>query len=122
LSGLQDNDEVYKFEYDKYERYKLVFSTSRTVPDGDDEIVITVIKTLGTDGEVAAQTITVPDDNMIYNTATAGYMDTSTITVSNSAATFGSASPEIVDDIKDNAKGALHSQFRTVTAYDTEHI
>ena len=118
LSGLQDNDEVYKFEYDKYERYKLVFSTSRTVPDGDDEIVITVIKTLGTDGEVAAQTITVPDDNMIYNTATAGYMDTSTITVSNSAATFGSASPEIVDDIKDNAKGALHSQFRTVTAYD----
>jgi hypothetical protein len=118
LSGLQDNDEVYKFEYDKYERYKIVFSPSRTVPDGDDEIGITVIKTLGTDGEVAAQTITVPDDNMIYNTATADYIDTSTITVSNSAATFGSASPEIVEDIKDNAKGALHSQFRTVTAYD----
>ncbi len=118
LSGLQDNDEVYKFEYDKYQRYKLVFSPSRTVPDGDDEIEVTVIKTLGTDGEVAAQTITVPDDNMIYNTATAGYIDTSTITVSNSAATFGSASPEIVTDIKDNAKGALHSQFRTVTAYD----
>jgi len=118
LSGLQDNDEVYKFEYDKYQRYKLVFSTSRTVPDGDDEIEVIVIKTLGVDGEVGSGTITLPDDDMIYNTSTADYVSTSTITVSNSAATFGSASPEIVTDIKSNAKGALHSQFRTVTAYD----
>jgi len=118
LSGLQDNDEVYKFEYDKYQRYKLVFSTSRTVPDGDDEIEIIVIKTLGVDGEVAASTITIPDANMIYNTATADYLETADITVTNSTATFGSSSPEIVADIKDNARGALHSQFRTVTAYD----
>jgi hypothetical protein len=118
LSGLQDNDEVYKFEYDKYQRYKLVFSTSRTVPDGDDEIEVIVIKTLGIDGEVAANTITIPDANMIYNTATAAYLETADITVTNATATFGSASPEIVANIKDNAKGALHSQFRTVTAYD----
>jgi hypothetical protein len=118
LSGLADNDEVYKFEYDKYERYKLVFSTSRSVPDGDDEIEIILIKTLGVDGEVAANTITIPDEDMIYNTATADYVATSTLTVTNSAATFGSASPEIVTDIKDNARGSLHSQFRTVTAYD----
>ncbi len=118
LSGLADNDEVYKFEYDKYERYKLVFSTSRSVPDGDDEIEIILIKTLGTDGEVGASTITIPDDDMVYNTAIADYVTTSTLTVTNSAATFGSASPEIVVDIKDNARGSLHSQFRTVTAYD----
>jgi hypothetical protein len=118
LSGLQDNDEVYKFEYDKYQRYKLVFSSSRRVPDGDDVIDVIVIKTLGVDGEVAANRITLPDDDMIYNTATGEFLTTGTLIVTNADPTFGSASPEIVADIKDNAKGALHSQFRTVTSYD----
>jgi len=118
ISGLIENNEVYKFEYDKYERYKVVFSPSRSVPDGDDEIDVVVITTLGPDGEVAAGKITSPDDNLIYNTFTGQYLDTSTITVTNSAATFGSSSPEPIDDIKENAKGALHSQYRCVTSVD----
>lgn len=118
ISGLTENNEVYKFEYDKYERYKVVFNPSRTVPDGDDEIDIVVIKTLGTDGEVGASSITYVTDNLIYNTFTGSYLTTSTITVTNSAATYGSSSPELIADIKENAKGALHSQYRTVTAAD----
>lgn len=118
ISGLLENDEVYKFEYDKYQRYKIVFSPSRSVPDGDDEIDLVVIKTLGTDGEVGASSITSPDDNMIYNTFTGSYLTTSTITVTNSAATYGSSAPELIADVKDNARGALHSQYRTVTATD----
>jgi len=118
ISGLSELTNVYKFEYDKYQRYKVVFSPSRSVPDSDDEIDIVVIATLGLDGEVAAGTITTPDDDMIYNTATGDDLVTSTITATNTLASFGSAEPESVADIKDNAKGAFHSQFRSVTAYD----
>ena len=118
ISGLIENNEVYKFEYDKYQRYKVVFNPSRTVPDGDDEIDVTLITTLGTNGEVAASKITTPDDNLIYNTFTGSYLTTSTLTVTNSAATYGSSSPELMADIKSNAKGALHSQYRNVTATD----
>jgi len=118
ISGLIEDNEVYKFEYDKYQRYKVVFNPSRTVPDGDDEILVTLITTLGTEGEVAASKITNPDDNMIYNTFTGSYLTTSTLTVTNSAATYGSSSPELMADIKSNARGALHSQYRNVTAVD----
>jgi hypothetical protein len=118
ISGLSELTNVYKFEYDKYQRYKVVFSPSRSVPDTDDEIDIVVIATLGLDGEVSANTVVTPDDNMVYNTATGDYLTTDSITVTNTAASFGSAEPESIADIKENAKGALHSQYRSVTAYD----
>jgi hypothetical protein len=118
ISGLSELTNVYKFEYDKYRRYKVVFSPSRSVPGTDDEIDVVVIGTLALDGEVGANTVITPDDNMIYNTSTGSYLTTSTITATNAAASFGAAEPETVADIKENAKGALHSQYRCVTAYD----
>jgi hypothetical protein len=116
ISGLSELSNVYKFEYDKYQRYKIVFSPSRNMPGSDDEIDIVVILTLGLDGEVLANSIIVPDDNMVYNTATGDYL--TEIAVTNTAASFGSAEPESIADIKENAKGSLHSQYRCVTAYD----
>jgi hypothetical protein len=118
ISGLSELSNVYKFEYDKYQRYKVAFSPSRSIPDVDDEIDVVVITTLGLDGEVAALKVTVPDDNMVYNTSTGDYLTTDSITVTNTTASFGSAEPESIADIKENAKGALHSQYRCVTAYD----
>jgi hypothetical protein len=118
LSGLSELTNVYKFEYDKYQRYKVVFSSARNVPETDDEIDIIVITTLGPDGEVSANTVVTPDDDFIYNTGTGSYLTTSTITVTNAGASTGSALPETVAEIRENAKGALHSQYRCVTAVD----
>jgi len=118
ISGLQETRTVYKFEYDKYQRYKVVFSSLRQVPEDYQTIEITCLQSLGENSGVGPYTITNPQDEFIYNTNTSLYLDNSTITCTNSAATIGAANPEPIDSIKDNAQGQLHAQFRNVTAID----
>ena len=73
---------------------------------------------MGESSGVGPFTITDPEPNFIFNTNTSLYLDNTTITVTNSAATIGAANPEPIDTIKDNAQGQLHAQFRNVTAID----
>jgi hypothetical protein len=120
ISGLTTINEVYKFEYDKYTRHKVKFSSSRTVPTRDNTIYVTVLETLGTNGSVGAGTITVPETNFIFNVDSGVYLDNDVdeVVVTNAAATTSSSEPETVDNIRDSAKGALHAQYRNVTAQD----
>jgi len=118
ISGLQETRTVYKFEYDKYQRYKIVFSSLRQVPQDYQTIEITCLQSLGENSGVGPYTITRPEDEFIYNTNTSLYLANSTITCTNSAATVGAANPEPIDTIKENAQGQLHAQFRNVTAID----
>ena len=118
ISGLQETRTVYKFEYDKYQRYKIVFSALREVPNDFSTIEITCLRSLGENSGVGPYTLTGPQENFVYNTNTMSYLDNSTITMTNSAATIGAANPEPIDTIKDNAQGQLHAQFRNVTAID----
>ncbi len=118
ISGLQETNTVYKFEYDKYQRHKIVFSALRAVPDDTATIAATVLKSLGANSGVGPQTITQPSIEFVYNTTQSAFLDNSTITVSNSAATIGAADPEPIDQIKDNSQGQLHAQFRNVSKAD----
>lgn len=118
LSALYTVDDVYMFVYDRYERSKLVFNSSRNVPTADDDIEITALVTLGADGDVAAGTITSPETNFVYDVDAGSYVNNSQITVTNANASTGGADAEDTDSIKENAKAALHTQYRNVTSSD----
>jgi hypothetical protein len=118
LSPLLSLNTVYQFIYDRYERSKLVFSSSRSVPTNDDVIAIKVLNTLGEDGNVGINTITIPPTQFLYNVTAASWVNNADITITNPAEATGSANAEDVDIIKENAKAGLHAQFRNVTAAD----
>jgi len=118
ISGLTSVNEVFKFEYDKYKRHKIKFSSSRTVPTRDNTIYVIVLASQGPDGSVGANTITTPDASFIFNVNTGLYLDNDNVTVINALATTSSSEPETVDEIKSSAKGALHAQYRNVTSTD----
>jgi len=116
---LNDDDDLYTFVYDKYKRSKVVFHSSRNVPASDVDILIKVIKCLGSTGSVGASVAGwSPEEEFIYDTTGLKYLNNSTITISNSGASIGASEPETVDEIKENAKSALHAQFRNVTSTD----
>jgi len=124
VTVLSDNDEIYMFVYDKYKRNKVMFNSSRDVPDDDTAIRVKTLKSLGVDGNIGASiTGWTPPTNFIQDTTLSTYLDNSTITLANSAASTGAADPEVISTIKDNAKTALHAQYRNVTASDyTSHL
>jgi hypothetical protein len=126
LNALVIVDTVYALRYDKYQRYVLEFSSSRDVPAVGDSIEIILLKTLGKDGNVAANTITYlePAEEFMQNLSPSGgpiWVDNTTLTLSNSAASIGGSDPDTVDTIKSNSEGTLNSQKRNVTALDYQN-
>ena len=125
ISALTEVDDVYMMQYDKYERSLIVFSSSRNVPGTTDEIIITCLKSLGVNGNVAKSTIVTPDTEFVKNTTNTalgpnedGWLDNSTLSISNSASSIGGALPEDIDEIRENATRIHNAQYRNVTATD----
>jgi len=118
ISGLYNESNVYKFEFDKYQRYKIVFNTSRSVPTENQEIEIKLLETLAEEGSVGIGKIISPDNNFIYNNMKDRYLLNSEFSVTNLSETTSSAEKENILTIKSNAKSALHTQFRNVTSSD----
>lgn len=117
------SDNVYMFIYDRYRRNKVVFNSGRNVPAVDDTISVRVIDSLGTAGSIGVdvdEEWVIESDNFIELTRgiTTSYMNNDLISVSLSAATIGSASPETIDEIRFNSASALRAQFRNVNAND----
>lgn len=130
VDELNNISTAYMLKYDKYERYYIEFSILRTVPEKTDTIEITILKSLGLDGNVATGIIdTLPTQEtdgetgeftggFIYNTTDLEYLDNNYITITNAEATIGGVDPEVIDDIKQSSLVATHSQYRNVTKYD----
>lgn len=118
ISGLYSESNVYKFEFDKYQRYKIVFNTSRGVPTENQEIEIKLLETLAEEGSVGIDKIILPDENFIYNNMKDRYLLNNEFSVTNLSETTSSAEKENILTIKSNAKSALHAQFRNVTSSD----
>jgi hypothetical protein len=117
ISGLSDVSTVYKFELDKYHRYKVVFLSTRGVPGVGDDIDITVLKTVGAAGSVGANMPTItPDDGFLTNMTTSKVIDDD-LTIVNAQST-AAADAETIDEIRESALGTLHSQYRNVTSID----
>lgn len=118
ISGLSSVDNVYSFRFNKYQKYLIEFYTTRNVPDDTDDIEVTLLKSLGADGDAGAGQITIPETQFIYNRNTRAWLDNDDITVTNSSATTSSDIEETIDEIKNASLGNMHSQYRNVTAND----
>jgi hypothetical protein len=120
LSPYYTELDSYMFIYDRYERSKILFSSSRNVPSSDDTIALKVLVSLGADGDVGANTITGLPDEFLYSVEDREYLANTTITITNPAATTGGADAETIDTVRENARAVQHSQFRNVAAVDYE--
>ena len=115
------SDDVYVFIYDRYRRNKVVFNSSRNVPEISDSISVRVLNSLGTNGSIGAddtETWSIVSDELVELTRgiTTSFVNNDTLTISLSAASIGAAAPETIDEIRFNARSALQSQFRDVNA------
>ena len=119
-------DDVYMFVYDRYERSKIVFNTTRNVPEETDTITIKCLRSLSTDGSIAEDTAsdtwtivdTVFAQRTKYGYSTPTNISNDLITLSTSAASIGASDPETINEVKANAQSTLRTQFRNVTASD----
>ncbi len=118
LSALKNDDDVYMFIYDKYERAKIIFNSSRNIPSDDSTLDMTVLSTLGAEGNVAAGSIRGIPTQFIYNNTSDTWLPIDTITITNPLATTGGQNRETIDVIKSNAQAGLKSQFRNITTSD----
>ena len=123
ISGLTDNDEVYTFTYDKYQRYVLNFSSSRTVPILTDTIKLKLIITNGETGGISANSIIVGTtdlDSFVIENITKGIQIPieNIVTFSNTESSIPGSSPETVQELKINSNASAHSQYRNITKKD----
>lgn len=121
ISGLTNVNKVYRFLYDKYKQYYIEFSIYRDYPSEASNIEVWTITSLGSNGNVAANSITdystdgfiTDSDGNVINLA-----DLDSYTINNSSSTSGGADPEIISEIKENTKRTANAQFRNVTKSD----
>lgn len=145
ISLLNSNDNVYMLEYDKYQRYNIVFSPTHNLPNKQmDRITVIANITKGIDGMVKSFIINNEGVNDIQNIIT---YDNSTnrakmmempfmwnatkefnlqedfYEITNRIASYNGASPETLEDINYNSKNLMWTQFRNVSNVDyKEHI
>lgn len=134
-SNLEDDNNVYRFEYNKFQEYCLRFSTAHNIPKTTDQIKIFVLKTLGTNGNIASYSITEFEniENIPYfNNNDFAYQDSyfvknitkdygvslNNIEVENPEASYGGAMPETINEIVSNSTSTLQSQYRNITKND----
>ena len=123
ISGLSIRDNIYMFKYNKYQNYVVEFSSSNNLPETYSTISITLLESLGENGNVSNNVVTKLPINFIYNTTKTSYLETGSgnnanyVITTHSSAT-GGLSPESIADIKINSVGSMYDQFRDVTSYD----
>lgn len=134
---INENNNVYKLEYNKFETYSIRFSNQHNIPKPTDQIRISILKTFGTAGDVAAfsiltnkldvtQSIPVFEsgqfayrENYFIKNITKDYgLSINLITIENPEASINSADPESIDEIRTSSAGILQSQYRNVTKND----
>lgn len=125
ISGLTENsesDNVFQFLYDKFKRYVIEFSPMRNVPDVLDEIKISVIKSLGSNGNVGKNTISKLDRSksrgIIKNLTKDIDISLECITLYNKKEASGGQNPQTMADLAEGGKSNISSQERCVNRND----
>jgi len=118
ISGLSTIDNAYMLKYNKYQKYVIEFSSLRNVPSMDDTITIRLLESLGPDGNVGANKITLPETEFLWNLSTGEYVSNEFISITNNYASTGGSYPDTIQEIKDASIGMMHSQYRNVTKLD----
>jgi len=145
ISLLNDEDNIYMLEFDKYQRYNIVFSSSHNVPNKQmDRIVLIINVTDALKGSVRSYVIN--NDSIEDNKPTMSYnnitnrperinknfirnitkdinIDTKFFSVYNKQSSYNGALPETIEDVNYNSKNLMWTQFRNVNSDDyKEHI
>lgn len=125
ISGLTENkesDNVFQFLYDKFKRYMIEFSPMRNVPGQLDEITLTLIKSIGADGNVGKNTITKLDRAMsrgiVKNLTKDMDIALDCLTITNKKESAGGQNPQTMQDLIDGGKSNISSQERCVNRND----
>lgn len=121
ISGVKkyfDTDNVYTFNFDKYKRYTIEFSSFRNKPSELAEIEITLIETVGEEGNVGANMISAPLEGLVYNLSKNLKLPLNNISVANPRASQGGATYQSLEDVSNGGKANMHSQERCVTRPD----
>lgn len=119
MDTFTENDNVFMFRYDKYERYVLEFSTARNTPESSDDIIVSLLKTNALEGAIGANVFTEPPDNFYLRNVTKNEtISASYIKFVNEEAATGAAEPQTIGSIKSSSKGLVHSQERNITKRD----
>jgi len=116
ISGLDEENNVYSFEYNKYRNYVVYFSGARNYPEDNDDVVIDLIRSSGSDGSVGSNTIIESDGEFLFDNGTP--IDLDNITITNQYPTIASSDPETIEQIKQNATSNFNMQYRCVTRSD----
>lgn len=135
-SQLDINTKIFKLEYDKYERYNIAFSPANYVPNNTDRIKIILLRTLGPNGDISKNTlidydnindVPILDTNFEFDFIEQYFVKNITqnfglneddLSITNNFASYNSSLPETIDEIKENTKGVISSQYRNVNKYD----
>ena len=123
VSGLYINDNVYRFVYDKYQRYVIEFSSSRNIPLKADEIKIKLLVSNHINGGIASNIITkemYDGVSFVINNVTKGITIPieNILEFTNNDPSIPGSKPETKENIKINAEATAHSQYRNVTKKD----
>lgn len=134
-SNLEDNDKVYRFEYNKFQQYCIRFSNTHSIPKTTDQIRIFALRTLGNNGNIGSFVMSefeniqnipslnnntfVFNDNYFIRNVTKNYdILASRISIENRESSYGSSDPETISEVVDSSTGILQSQYRNVTRND----
>lgn len=132
---LSDDDKIYKLEYDKHQRYNIVFSSTHTIPEDRDVIKVIANRTHGPDGDIYARYvfdlneeddipvltedgIEIETQRFLQNISRDVEIPKDYIEISNPDSSFNSSMPETIDEIKRNSSGLIYSQYRNVNSRD----
>lgn len=134
LYTTTDETSQFKLEYDKYQRYNIVFSTKSNIT-GRDKIKIIANVTNGPEGDIYSNYLTdfeeeneipliteegivLETQRFVQNISSGVQIPKDYIEIWNPDYSFNSNTPETIDEIRNNSAGTLYSQNRNTTPKD----
>lgn len=132
---LEDDNEIYMLEYDKYQRYNIVFSPTHKIPHENSRIHIVANVTSGPEGDIYSNYITdfneeddiprltedgivIETQRFLQNITRDMVINKDFIEVWNPDTSYNSNTPETVQEIRRNSRGNIYSQYRNVNSRD----
>jgi hypothetical protein len=120
LSGLTNELNVYMFNYDKNNQYILEFSPSRNIPNSTDKIELWLLESLGSGGNVKANSVKLYGESpIIWNITDSVWESNDKIyNIYNVSSIVGGENPQAIEDIKESSKTTSYRQHRNVSKLD----
>lgn len=118
MSEYQTKENVFLLNFTKNRQYAIEFSQSLNWPRKTDLVTVDLIETLGSGGSVGKNEINTIDEEKIVNITSGQTIPLDGISVINEESSRGGVDPQTIEDLKEQSRTNINSQFRCVTKYD----